>query len=99
MNRSDFFKNIAGAAAAPTLLKDILNITDDDKVVISEPKGKKIAIDIHALTAACSIHGPGGKKITPKEILDIYFKTGILIYSSVRPDGSEILHNPIQVIE
>ena len=98
MDRSDFLKNIVGAAAAPTLLKDLLNITDDDKVIISEPRSKKISIDVGALTG-CSVHGPGGKRMTPKEILDIYFKTGILIYSSVRPDGSEITHHPITVIE
>lgn len=97
MDRSDFLKNVVGAAAAPTLLKDLLNITDDDKVVITEGR-KKIAVDVHALTG-CGIIGPGGNRMTPREILDIYFKTGILIYSSKRPDGSEITHHPITVIE
>lgn len=97
MDRSDFLKNVVGAAAAPTLLKDLLNITDDDKVVITEGR-KKIAIDIDALTN-CSVHGPGGKKMAPKEILDIYFKTGILVYTSRRSDGSEITHHPITVLE
>lgn len=96
MDRSDFLKNVVGAAAAPTLLKDLLNITDDDKVVVDTPKGKLIAIDIDALK---SVNGPTGRHLAPKEILEIYFKTGIIIYSSRRPDGSEITHHPITVIE
>ena len=97
MNRSDFFKSAAAAAVTPTLLKDLIDV-ENDKVIISEPGRKKIAIDVHALTGS-SIHGPSGKKMTPKEILEIYFQTGILIYSSQRPDGSDIAFNPIQVLE
>jgi hypothetical protein len=97
MNRSEFFQSAVAAAATPTLLKDLIDI-ENDKVIISEPGRKKIAIDVHALTG-CLVNGPGGKKFTPAELLDIYFKTGILIYSSKRPDGSEITHHPITVIE
>ena len=99
MDRSDFLKNFVGAAAAPALLKDLLNITDDDKVVINEPGSKKrIAIDVDAITGL-NISGPGGRKWTPKEIFDLYFTTGVLIYTSKRPNGTEITHHPITVLE
>jgi len=96
MNRSEFFQSAVAAVATPTLLKDLIDV-ENDKVIISEPGRKKIAIDIHALTN-CKVEY-GGFRLTPREILDIYFKTGVLIYSSQRPDGSEITHHPITVLE
>jgi len=95
MNRSDFFKRAAAVAATPVLLKDLIDI-ENDKVIVSEPGRKKIAIDVHALQG---IGNKGGREMTPKEILDLYFSTGILLYRSERPDGSEMTYNPIQIIE
>jgi len=85
MNRSEFFQSAVAAVATPTLLKDLIDV-ENDKVIISEPGKKRIAIDVDALTG-CYVPGPGGRKITPKEILKIYFESGVLIYSSKRPDN------------
>ena len=95
MNRSDFFKSAAAAVVTPTLLKDIIDV-ENDKVIISEPGRKKIAIDMRSIM---HIGESGCKKMTVKEVLDIYFTTGILLYRSTRPDGSEMSFNPIQIIE
>lgn len=94
MDRTDFLKNLAGATVAPTLLKDLLDVKDE-KVIITEPLRKRVAIDIQALN--CGVLGPGGRKIPPKELLKIYFETGVLLYKRQPDMGPD--YNPITVLE
>lgn len=94
MDRIDFIKNLAGATVAPTLLKDLLEIKDE-KVIITEPLRKRVAIDINALQ--CGVMGRGGQKMKPKEILSIYFETGVLLYER-QPDMPPD-YNPITVLD
>lgn len=56
-----------------------------------------VAIDQDALANIAL--GSGGKKGTPKDILDLYYKKGSLIYSSRGLDGNSGNRVPVQPIE
>lgn len=74
MNRNEFLKKlgITGtlAVATPMLLSDNIK-------VVNPPKGR-IAIDINSLQGMTN----NGQKLTPRDILEIFHNTGILIYNS-----------------
>lgn len=93
MNRGDFFKNAAGLAVAPTLLKDLIDV-ENDKVIIKEPGRAKIAVDLDALRG---LSNEFGRSMTVKDILQIYLETGILIYH--KPDYMGPDYQPVQIIE
>lgn len=94
MDRSDFIKNVLGAAVAPALIKDFL-IDDEKSLAFAKGTTKKFALDMRAISDVGI--GNGGKKITAREILQLYKETGVLIYRNPYPENTN--YNPITILE
>lgn len=86
MNRTEFLASIAAAAALKLIPKEVNSavVTKDDPQ--ARPPKTKIAIERRAL------YVPG---LTVKEIMEIYGKTGIMLYCQ-HPD---MLYPAVSIIE
>lgn len=94
MERSEFLQMLTSIIAAPVAFKDFA--PDAATELLPTPINPKFAIDVHALTAV-GVQGPGGKMMTPKEIIELFQKTGILLYRHPYPEDRS--YQPITVLE
>lgn len=94
MRRAQFLKNLALLGMTPAIVAAIAEKKIDAKIV-KEHIGKKIAIDLEAINHVGVVKG--GTAITAKEILEMYHKTGVLIYrkTSTMAPG----YHPVTVID
>lgn len=96
MRRAQFLKNLALLGMTPAIISAVAE-KRVEAIVVKEPIGKKIAIDLEAITNVGVIRG--GKTFTPKEILEMYHKTGVLLYRSRDREGQPFKFSPITVID
>lgn len=99
MDRASFIKSVLAGAAAVGL--SAVEVKAEKEKFLETHKDERlddlgIAIDLDAISNI-HVNGPAGKGMRAKEIIDLYFQTGILIYRTpYHAHGTA--YSPIQVI-
>lgn len=95
MKRREVFQKLTAFGAMTAFAPLLKAATDKDlkEVKIIKPaKDHKIAIDLEAIS---HIHN-GVKILTAKEIMELYFETGVLLYQKTPTMGSN--YQPVRII-
>lgn len=92
--RFDFVKYLSGLEVKPETIDTIVEY-EGDKFIVNEHKGKRIAIDLECITGITI--GKGGRRLEPKEIMEIYTDTGVLLYRKTQEMHET--YSPVAVID
>jgi len=91
MKRSDFLKKLGIGLGVATLTPQILTA----EVLTTKGEESKFAIDVESISHIYI----GGSKLKCAEIMDIYKRTGFLIYSSYHGNAPIVIQGQIEAID